>query len=94
MDKSGTGHLNGHDLFRGLIDILDLWFSEEEVGVFTKFLDEDNSGTVEVNEFESKLNLVNSKNRKKDAWLVSKSSLLTAIADEYDEKKMRDAVKL
>ena len=71
-----------------------IWLSEEECQHILEYIDEDKSGEIDAGEFDQKINILLSKKFRKDNWMVSKCSFLTAIADTYDKKTTDDNAKI
>ena len=78
----------------GIQHTLKLWLSHDECTSLLHYLDDDKSGTLEVKEFEEKINQQNIKIRKQPAWTCTKSNLLTSLTEEYDAKQLRDDLRL
>ena len=62
---------------------LGIMFSEYECEEMVKYLDEDGSGSIELNEFIQKLQNLIYKGYPKDKWVCTKSMLIQVIAEEY-----------
>lgn len=59
-----------------------------------EIFDEDESGTVELEEFRHTIENFNKNLNSKESWMCSKSRMMTAISDEYEDKLKKDEVKL
>lgn len=69
IDKKGQNSLNSEEFIEGIKNTLHLWLSEDECISLLEFLDEDKSGTLEIQEFDEKINSLNMKIRKQDTWM-------------------------
>lgn len=94
MDNDGGGSLDRQELVTGLRSTMGIMLNDEEVDILLNYIDEDKTGTIELDEFNDKVSFLNSKHRKKDAWMVSKCQYMLALAGEYEAKRQRDYDRL
>ena len=69
IDKEKKGSIGNAAFLDGVKNTLNLWLSEEECESLMNFLDEDKSGSLEMEEFEQKIQFLNNKVRKQSTWL-------------------------
>ncbi|CAI2368501.1 unnamed protein product [Moneuplotes crassus] len=95
LDKDGGGTLDLQEIFHGLNENFNICFSKEEAIEVTQYLDSDQSGDVDFEEFQLKINY-NNYNKLYHQFVITKQRYLELAIEEwklYKESTKRRLMK-
>ena len=82
IDSDGGGTLDTDEIFEGLKTHLNVIFSRDDAATLTYYLDADSSGDVDLNEFQSKINL-NNLHKDSHDYLISEKTFIDLVLTEW-----------
>ena len=81
--------VDAREILLGIKNVLGIYFSRDETNMFTLHLDADNSGDIDINEFQSKINL-NDLHKESHKFRISEVKLIDQILSEWYHYKSRE----
>lgn len=88
LDEDKSGSLSPKEILKGLKSRFNIYFSEEESKNLINFLDADNSGDVDFNEFSAKINY-NDYNKNFTNYTISKTYFINIVLAQWGKHKER-----
>jgi len=93
LDVDGSGSLDPVEILVGLKEKFSIYFSEEEADNLCKYLDEDGSGDVDLEEFKAKVNYGNY-NSNYHLYTITEQRFIELLLQEWNRYLERTKIKL
>ena len=81
--------VDAREILLGIKNVLGIFFSRDETNMFTLHLDADNSGDIDVEEFQSKISL-NNIHQESHKFMISETTLIEKVLSEWYYAKSRE----
>ena len=88
LDEDKNGNLSPSEIIRGLKDKFNVYFSDEEAANLWYYLDIDNSGDVDFDEFSAKINY-NDYNKNYTNYTITKTRFIKLVLEQWEKHEHR-----
>ena len=88
LDEDKNGSLDSGEIINGLREKFNVYFSFKEATKFISYLDSDQSGDIDFEEFSSKINYANY-NKNYANYMITKTRFIEIVLEQWEVHKKR-----